>query len=490
MTKPSELFGRDQEWNALARFVAAPVAGPTLAVVHGRRRHGKSALLRGMTDVTGGFYYQAVEGAAAEQLRDFGRAYARHARLPAVPAFDGWDQAIEALLALRDDAGPTAVVLDEFPYLVAASPSLPSRLQRALDAARGRGPRVRVILCGSALTVMTSLLSAQAPLRGRASTEVPIGPFTYLDAARFTELDTRPRLAIDVHAVCGGIPGYYVDMLGGDLPDNPTDFDAWMLRGPLSRTRPLLYEARHLLDDEPGVRDKAALLSVLAAIAEGATTSGAIAGRVGRSAPAVAHPLAALADMRLVTRRDDALRRRRPTWHIADPLLRFYTVVMRLDWTRLEAGRAEQVWRDAQPVWLSQILGPHLEGLAREWVADHAAELVGDGLGTVASAVVADAAGRAAHEIDIVGIGPPGSGQRAVLLGEVKHRCEPLGVEHLHRLRHIHELLLRRKLAVRDATFVLVATGGFTPELRAAQLACDVVLVGPDELYGRAPGRE
>lgn len=484
LLKPPELFGRDREWEALARFVAAPVPGSTLAVVHGRRRHGKSALLRALADLSAGFYYQAVEGTAAEQLRDLGQAYARYARLPAAPSFDGWDQAIEALLELSVTGDPIVLVLDEFPYLVAASPSLPSRLQRILDARRGRGSRARLILCGSAMTIMASLMAAQAPLRGRATTEVSVGPFSYRDAARFVGLQSQPQVAIGVHAVCGGVPGYYVDMLGGDVPDGAADFDAWMLRGPLSVTRPLLYEARHLLDEEPGVRDKATLLSVLAAIADGATTNGAIAGRVGRSSAAVAHPLATLADLRLVTRRDDVLRRRRPTWHIADPLLRFYAVVMRHDWARLEAGRAEQVWRDAQPTWRSQVLGPHLEELARDWVADHAANLVGQGLGVVGSAVVADSANRAAHEVDIVGLGPPGSGQRAVVLGEVKHRSEPLGIEHLLRLRRIHELLQRRDLAAPSATYVLVASGGFAPDLAAAGRRGEVVLVGPDQLYG------
>lgn len=431
-----------------------------------------------------GFYYQAVEGTAVEQLRDLAQAYARFARLPAAPTFGGWDDAIEALLALPGSGDAAVLVLDEFPYLVAASPSLPSRLQRVLDARRGRGVRTRLVLCGSAMTIMTSLMAAQAPLRGRAATEISVGPFGYRDAARFVHLDAQPRVAIDVHAVCGGVPGYYVDMLGGDVPAGQSDFDGWMLRGPLSVTRPLLYEARHLLDEEPGVRDRATLLSVLAAIADGATTNSAIAGRVGRSSAAVAHPLATLADLRLVARRDDVLRRKRPTWHIADPLLRFYAVVMRQDWARLEAGQAEQVWRDAQPTWRSQVLGPHLEEIARDWVADHADDLVADGLGVVGSAVVTDAANRAAHEVDIVGLGPPGGGQRVVVLGEVKHRGEPVGVEHLHRLRRIHELLLARDLAAPVVRFVVVATGGFARDLAASGRRGEVLLIGPHELYG------
>ncbi|MGH8908565.1 MAG: AAA family ATPase [Egibacteraceae bacterium] len=307
--KPRDLFDRDREWAALARFIAGAGAGPMLAVVYGRRRHGKSVLLRQLCEVSGGFYYQAVEGTEIEQLGDLGAAYARHLRFPAAPAFADWDQALEALLALPGDAAPVAIVLDEFPYLTAAAPSLASRIQRALDVRRGCGPASRLVLCGSAMTAMTSLLSGQAPLRGRASTEVAVGPFGFRDAARFVSLDADPQTAIKVHAVCGGVPGYYT--LASDVPADG-DFDGWMVRSPLSVTRPLLHEARHLLDEESRLRDKAAYLSVLAAMADGCTTSGKIGGRLGRTASAITHTLGALADMQLVVRRDDPTARVAP----------------------------------------------------------------------------------------------------------------------------------------------------------------------------------
>lgn len=478
--KPTDLFDREREWQTLARFGASSQPGPSLAVVYGRRRHGKSALLRRLCEVSGGLYHQAVEGAESEQLSDLARTVARYSGMPATPAFTEWEQAVEALLALGVD-GPVVVVLDEFPYLLAGAPGLASRLQRALDAGRGRGPRCRLILCGSAMTVMTSLLAGQAPLRGRASTELAVGPFTFRDAARFAGVAAEPLLAVAVHAVCGGVPGYYVDMLAGDVPVNEADFDDWMVRGPLSTTRPLLHEARHLLDDEPRVRDKAVLLSVLAAIADGATTTGAVAGRLGRDAATVAHPLGVLADMRLVTRSEDTLRARRPTWQIADPLLRLYAAVMRPDWARLEQGRAREVWRDAEPTWRSRVLGPHFEALAREWATDHADEIVAGGMSRVGSAVLTDARQRSKHEIDIVGLGPPGRAQ-VVLLGEGKHHRRPVGEGELERLRGIRDLLHRTGKADSSTRLLLVGAAGFTPELRDRSRAGEVLLAGPEDL--------
>ncbi len=90
---------------------------------------------------------------------------------------------------------------------------------------------MRLVLCGSALTLMSGLLVGQAPLRGRAQAEVLVAPFDFHQTARFAALDGGLPTALRVHAVCGGIPGYYVDMLVGDLPAGGGDFDAWVERG-------------------------------------------------------------------------------------------------------------------------------------------------------------------------------------------------------------------------------------------------------------------
>ena len=97
--------------------------------------------------------------------------------------------------------------MDEFPFLIRASPGLPSIIQRELGPG-GSGPasRVRLLLCGSAMSVMGGLLSGPAPLRGRAGLELVVQPFGYRDAARFWGI-TDPKLAVLVHMV-GGTPAY------------------------------------------------------------------------------------------------------------------------------------------------------------------------------------------------------------------------------------------------------------------------------------------
>ena len=49
------MIGRTAEWDALTAFVTSGVSGPSLGLVWGRRRVGKSYLLETLAEQTGGF---------------------------------------------------------------------------------------------------------------------------------------------------------------------------------------------------------------------------------------------------------------------------------------------------------------------------------------------------------------------------------------------------------------------------------------------------
>lgn len=171
-----------------------------LGIVSGRRRQGKTFLLDALADVVGVFFFTATDATEVEALEGFGAAVAAHAGGGRY-AFRDWDEALERLFAVVEDG---LVVIDEFPYLTKASPSLPSVLQRALDP-RGYARRAgsRVLLCGSARSVMGRLLAGSAPLRGRASLELIVKPLGYRESARFWGIED-PRLAVLVHSIVGG----------------------------------------------------------------------------------------------------------------------------------------------------------------------------------------------------------------------------------------------------------------------------------------------
>ena len=385
---------------------------------------------------------------------------------------------------------PSLVVLDEFPYLAAASPQLPSIIQAAYGprADERRSSSARLVLCGSAKAVMGGLLAGTAPLRGRASLEMVVAPFDYRTAAAFCGVLDAPALAVLLFSVIGGTPAYAREFVAFDLPSNPDDFDEWTVRTVLNPSMPLLREGRYLLAEDVTLdrtRGSGLYHSVLAAIAAGRHTHGAIAGYVERQRSDCTHPLAVLEDTGFVERRNDLLRTGRPTYHIAEPYLRFHHAIVRPNWSRLERpGGAGAVWADVDTTMRSAVVGPAFEDIGREWVMSHASpDTLGGVVADVGRTVVADRAGRARYEVDIVGLGQQvdGAARPLRVLGECKYGRE-LDVDDLHRLRHIRDVLASR-LDVGDTRLLLVSGGGFSAALRAAARDPAVVLVDVERLY-------
>jgi AAA+ ATPase superfamily predicted ATPase len=479
MDKPGHIFNRDAEWAALTSFVADSRPGATLGVVSGRRRQGKSYLLQALAETTGGIYFPALEMTEAVSLRLFADELIRFTGVP-VPPFRDWLEAISFMFQVTGER-PVPIVIDEFPYLVKSAPGLPSIIQRELGpGGSGTQSKARLLLCGSAMSVMGGLLSGRTPLRGRASLELVIQPFNYLQARRFWNIDD-PELAVLVHSVLGGTPAYRREFVRDDTPSARDDFDSWVERTVLSPSTPLFREARYLLAEETEIRDPSLYHSVLAAVAEGNSTSGGIASYIGRKANEITHPIHVLEDSRLLVREPDLFRSGRAEYRIVEPLITFYQSVMNREWTRLERGDAAAVWHGSRARFLSQVVGPHFESLCREFAITASTDLFNGPAGTVGSGVVPDPANRTQLQIDVAVLAPADHGRprRVLSLGEVKWD-RPMGTAHADRLRRARDLLAVKGFDTRDAVLACYSGAGFAPDLRTQD---DVALIGLDFLY-------
>jgi AAA+ ATPase superfamily predicted ATPase len=478
--KPDRVFDRDREWGGLASFASNPVRGALLGVVSGRRRQGKSFLLEALTSVTGGLYFPSLEETEAVSLRAFSTALIRQG-VPVTRPLQNWGDAIALLFgALRDE--PRTVVIDEFPFLVKASPSLPSIIQRELGpGGSGQESGARLLLCGSAMPVMGGLLAGQAPLRGRASLELMIRPFGYTDAARFWGAD-NPKLALFLHAVVGGTPAYRRELVAFDTPSGLADFDSWVIRTVLNPQSPLFREARYLLAEETEIRDPALYHSVLGAIATGNHTNGGIASFVGRKSAEITHPLNVLEDCALIVREADLFRPGRATYRVTEPLITFYEAIMRPEWFRLESGLAGAVWRDQRADFLSRVVGPHFETLCRSFALHAGAGLFGSPAGEVGSGVVNDSANRTQIQIDVAILAPqePGRPRRILSLGEAKWG-EVMGGHHVERLARARDLLSAGH-DTSDCVLACYSAAGFHDDLRTARDP-RLALITLDDIY-------
>ncbi len=496
MEKPPSLYDREHEWADLTGFVAAPGPRLRLGIVYGRRRFGKSFLLRRLVESAGGVYHLALQEERRPALDRFAAALSRSLEGAPPLRFDDWSAALgyAAEMLGRRGGGPQVLVLDEYPYLHRAAPELDSAVQALIDeaAAGGLGSEwrstVSVVVCGSAMSVMTGVLSGASPMRGRAALDMPLSSFDYRTARGFWGIDD-PKTAFMVDSIAGGAAGYKNLSAAAGAPERPEEVGEWLAATVLNPSHALFREDEYLLREDPRITAEAPYYSLLGAIAAGNRQQGRIAAAVGRGSGDIVHHLRVMTDAGFVVRDDDLLTSRRPSYRIADPIVRFHHLITRQHMARLEDRRAEEVWAESEAVYRSGIAGPHFEEVCRRWVDRYAsAETVGGPIGAARRLQVNDRDRRRSFELDLAAPARKGSngGRQTViqLIGEAKPGR--MGASDLARLDRTAGLLDGRKgvSTAPGLKRLLFSLKGFDPELSAAaRLRPDVELIDPTRLY-------
>lgn len=285
-----------------------------LLVVFGRRRVGKSRLLRQGLEENGGLYTQAVEGPQDLQIQQAHDDI--RARLPTEIQPKTWPEFFE-LLALHKK--PWILCIDEFPYLTATSPSLPSQLQRWIDQSIPKG--CLLILSGSSTQMMNSLfLNRSAPLYGRARKLLHVRPMDYAAFCGACGLKPNQPDSFEQFSLVGGIPKYWEFVEKGRDQVALAD-ELYFDYAPYMEQEPL-----RILRDE-GVAGTNAL-SVLEAIGRGAERPSEIASRLGTAQTNLSRLLQQLLDASVLERElpygENLRSTKKVLYRIADPALRFW----------------------------------------------------------------------------------------------------------------------------------------------------------------------
>ena len=199
-----KFIGRTTELDRLAKFYNSD--GQRAALVYGRRRVGKSELItKSIADLKQTcIYYECKQTSEMNNVGSLARIIAEILGQPPF-AFQSMEEALSYLFD-RSTSEDIVLVLDEYPYLRKATTGMDSVIQTLLDTHRDKS-HLKLVLCGSYIDVMRSLMQEQNPLFGRIDLAIDLKPMDYWDSAQFYPSFSHED-KVRLYSVFGGIPHY------------------------------------------------------------------------------------------------------------------------------------------------------------------------------------------------------------------------------------------------------------------------------------------
>ncbi len=372
---------------------------------------------------------------------------------------------------------PLLLVFDEFQHLAKADDTVISRLSAFYEVVKHEELPLFIIISGSSISFFERQV-AVGGVFGRRTFGGLLSPLGYRDAGAFFP-DWEPADRLRAWAVLGGIP-YCLEQF------EPDKSLGWNIRERMLRRNQVLYnEAELLLRDE--LDEPATYHSILAAIAGGATTSGAIASKAGIAAQSLPPYLRKLERLHLVGRDVpfgiDPRKSKKGLWTITDGYLAFWHAFIRPNAVDLEAGRTRGVWETSVKPRLDAFVSkPAFERACRAFVRERMGHLDGlphsgavGGWWATESRITDGKRVRESFEADVVA----GPDKRVLFAGEAKWS----GAVDSHALGQLRRVIGRIPGASDDTRLALFTRHGFDDRLRATAEAEDVLLFDVHDLY-------
>ncbi len=457
-----KIVDRQRELQQLQTLAASP---PGLAILSGRRRVGKSFLLRVALTGDRVVHFQAEEQPRSLQLAAFARECA-HLVGGAPLSFASWEDAFAFLDAQAKRDGALVAVLDEFQYVAYEDSGLVSAVQKWWDRWDHENTPILLVLSGSALTFMAGLLSGQKPTHGRSVFRPVLQPLNYRDAAAFAPKDLSPIDLVERYSVLGGTPQYQRWASARPLKEILRDVI-------LSPDAPLHRDPEHLIREEDEIREPGPYFGTLEAIAEGYTTPTEIGGRLEAGTQWVNKYLKRLEELGYIARVEPLEPRSkgkaRAYWKISDPYFRFWFGHVLPNRSRLARGRIEEVAREIEKQ-LPTYTGHIFEDICSDWIGRLSP------LGSDADEVGAWWNRKSNVEVDIAALNKKGY----TVLGECKWSRDPVDIGVLDDLVEAQSVIGPK---ANQATLVLFSKSGFSDELRERAATDGVQLFSVEDIF-------
>ncbi|MDR1544964.1 MAG: ATP-binding protein [Prevotellaceae bacterium] len=220
------IIGRTEEIKRLTDYVNSDKA--EFLVVFGRRRVGKTFLIKQFFNEKFTFYLSGAENAAkTEQLFNFATALHEYSGTK-YPLVDSWQKAFEQLkeyLQSVKTRGRKVIFIDELSWLDNAKSGFLSAFEYFWNTYASSKKEIFLVVCGSATSwIMNKIIKNRGGLHNRVTRQIFLQPFTLNETEQFLKSKkiVMPRFQIaELYMIMGGIP-YYLEQLEKQysLPQN------------------------------------------------------------------------------------------------------------------------------------------------------------------------------------------------------------------------------------------------------------------------------
>ena len=344
-------IGREREVAALDRLYESNKF--EFAVIYGRRRVGKTALINHFIDNKEAIYFMGVESNEKQNLENFSKSIIEYSSgIEAETSFLSFQAALEYVFKLAEKKR-LILAIDEYPYVARSSKSLASTLQLLIDKYKDTS-QLMLILCGSSMSYMEDeVLAYKSPLYGRRTAQMKIQPFSFEETCRCFKNFSDEDKAL-AYGIVGGTPQYLLQI------DDRLSIEDNIKNTYLNPISFLYEEPTNLLKQE--VREPAIYMAIITAIAVGASRMSDISNKVGEDSNICANYLKSLINLGIVKKETPYGEKtsRKSIYSIEDNMFRFWYRFVPNNNSVIMRGAADIVYRRIEPQ-LSEYMGAVFE---------------------------------------------------------------------------------------------------------------------------------
>ena len=351
-------IGRERELNALERLYQSNKF--EFAVIYGRRRVGKTALINKFIDDKNAIYFMGVESNAKQNLENLSKSIMEYVSGTEIDSiFSSFQSALEYVFKLAEKER-IILAIDEYPYVARSSKSLASTLQLLIDKYKDKS-KLMLILCGSSMSYMEDhVLAYKAPLYGRRTAQMKLSPFDFEETCRYFKNFSDEDKAL-IYGVVGGTPQYLLQI------DDNLSVEENIKNTFLNPVSFLYEEPINLLKQE--FREPAIYTAVIAAVATGASRMSEISGKVGEDTNVCSMYLKNLINLGIVQKETPYGEKasRKSVYSIEDNMFRFWYRFVFENNSIIARGAADLVYKRIEPR-LSDYMGKVFEEICRQYL--------------------------------------------------------------------------------------------------------------------------